>query len=155
MNPFCPDALPWQPPALHPALVKIGTTWFEKLTGGTTAMSVTVTGTAAVASPSRTRTSALPVPPGRDHPLRRNRRDRRVAALVDHPAAVVAHPIVAGHARHEQLLHRIRAHQRHLGRHHPQRCRERRGTGLVPARRRGDDPQGKQKSGSISHQDDL
>ena len=64
MKPFCPDALPWQPPALQPALVKIGTTWFEKLTGGTTAMSVTVTGTAAVASPSRIRTSAFPFPRG-------------------------------------------------------------------------------------------
>ena len=32
-KPFCPLALPWQPPQLQPSLVKIGTIWLAKLIG--------------------------------------------------------------------------------------------------------------------------
>ncbi len=64
MKLFWPVALPWQPPELHPSLVKIGTTWLRKLTGISVSMFSTVTRAAADLPAKVTRISAVPLPCG-------------------------------------------------------------------------------------------
>ena len=52
-NPPRPCCAPWQPPELHPALVRIGSTSAAKFTGTSAVAFATVTGTSARRRPPR------------------------------------------------------------------------------------------------------
>ena len=69
-KPFCPPLLPWQPPALHPTLVKMGTTCVGKLIGRSRSAFSTTTVVAADKPDGWTAViCAVPVLTGRTTPL--------------------------------------------------------------------------------------
>ena len=68
LKPFWPDALPWQPPLLHPSFVNTGTTELVKLSGRFSPMLLASSGTFTVLSPKVAVISLDPLARGRTRP---------------------------------------------------------------------------------------